>query len=102
MIGDRLAGVSSQRVRDFGAAREPDHAGHELIDIARLAEHRPLIRDADVRAGESAGRNAGDSTSPICSRSLATIPPAIAMYSKTLVGDPKNLLSTMWLLCGET
>ena len=30
------------------------------------------------------------------------MPPPIAMYSKILVGDPKNLLSTMWLLCGDT
>ena len=30
------------------------------------------------------------------------MPPPIAMYSKTFVGEPKNLPSTMWLLCGET
>ena len=24
------------------------------------------------------------------------------MYSNSLVGDPKNRLSTMWLLCGDT
>ena len=46
--------------------------------------------------------SAGDKLSPICSRSLATMPPPMAMYSKIFVGEPKNRLSTMWLLWGDT
>ena len=30
------------------------------------------------------------------------MPPPIAMYSNSFVGEPKKRLSTMWLLCGET
>ncbi len=61
---------------------------------ARSLVTRPLA--------DRSGRSAGDSTSPSCSRSLPTMPPPIAMYSNSFVGEPKNRLSTMWLLCGET
>ena len=40
-------------------------------------------------------RSAGDNTSPICSRSLATMAPPVAIYSKIFVGDPKKRLSTI-------
>ena len=102
MIGDGLARVAAERVARVRTAREADDAVDEFVDVARRAEHRPLVGDGHVGRARSAGRSAGDSTSPICSRSLATIPPPIAMYSKIFVGDPKNLLSTMWLLCGDT
>ena len=66
-------------------------------DRRRRARRAPRARATRRRpAAASSGVSAGDSTCPICSRSLATIPPPSAMYSKILVGDPKNLLSTMW------
>ncbi len=82
--------------------REGDDGLNELADVAGRTQHRALVASRGAPAAASSGVRDGDSTCPICSRSLATIPPPSAMYSNTLVGDPKNLLSIMWALCGET
>ena len=63
------------------------------VCTAPRAPARPLA----AHTRKSAGRKAGASVIPICSRSLATIPPPSAIYSNSLVGEPKNLLSRIWL-----
>ena len=97
VIRHRLSRVAAERAAHVRTSRQADDAVDELVDVARACTGPSADRPPSGRRRDrSPTRSAGDSTSPICSRSLATMPPPIAMYSKILVGDPKNLPSTMW------
>ena len=99
----RPAARCAEGLRDVGALRETNVTASTNSSTLPGSHNTARSRHRRAaRASSVARSSAGDRTSPSCSSSLATMPPPIAMYSNSLVGEPKNLLSTMWLLWGDT
>ena len=68
----------------------------------RAAGPRAAAARRRRRAHAGAPCARASSTSPICSRSLATIGLPSPMYSKSFVGEPTNRVPSAFRTCGET
>ena len=86
MVGSGLTRITPERPGEIRPFRQRDNAADEFSDVTWRAKDGALQRDGRAR-GRLVWRQR---------------PPPSAMYSNTLVGDPKNVLSIMCVLCGET